>query len=113
MVRPHFWKMTVSMSKYTNEWEGSGSTRTSTRYDLFADDDSSLLCDADREKFHHRVAKLLYLAKRVRPDILLPISFLAERVSCCTKRDTKALDQVYKYLNKNHLCLLFLHVLKR
>jgi len=73
-------EVTVAMSKYTteclSEWDGNGSAPTPTRYDIFADDDSAPLIEAKREEFHHRVAKLLYLAKRVRPDILLPISVL-------------------------------------
>ncbi len=33
-----------------------------------------------REAFHSDTAKLLYLAKRTRVDILLPVSFLCTRV---------------------------------
>ena len=39
-----------------------------------------LLPDALREFFHSVVAKLLYLCKRTRPDILTEISFLTKRV---------------------------------
>jgi hypothetical protein len=49
--------------------------------DLFAVIDSAkLLVKSAQEDFHSRVAKLLYLAKRTRPDILLPINFLCTRV---------------------------------
>ena len=104
--------VTVSMSKYITEclaeWGGNGISSTPNRHDLFDNDDTNVLSDTDREVFHHRVAKLLYLAKRVRPDILLPISFLAGRVTCCTERDGKALDQVYRYLNgARDLCLVY------
>ena len=40
------------------------------------DSTSALLSDDEREYFHSMVAKLLYLAKRVRPDILLALSLI-------------------------------------
>ena len=36
--------------------------------------------DVKSEAYHHLVAKLLYLAKRSRPDILLAVSFMCTRV---------------------------------
>jgi hypothetical protein len=48
--------------------------------------------------FHSRVAKLLYLAKRTRPDILLSINFLCTRVLQPTVQDWKKLIRVYRYL---------------
>jgi hypothetical protein len=41
---------------------------------------SKLLSLEMKDKFHTRVAKLLYLAKRVRPDILVTTVFLTTRV---------------------------------
>jgi hypothetical protein len=41
----------------------------------------------------------MYLAKRVRPDILLPVSFLSTRVHCCDVDDQRKLNRVLKYLN--------------
>ncbi len=41
----------------------------------------------EKEYFHSMVAKLLYLAKRVRPDTLTAISFLATRVREPTEQD--------------------------
>jgi hypothetical protein len=49
--------------------------------------------------FHTQVAKLLYLAKRIRPDILLPISFLSTRVQSPDIDDWKKLMRVLKYIN--------------
>ncbi|CAN0452523.1 unnamed protein product [Ectocarpus fasciculatus] len=43
--------------------------------------------------------KLQYLAKRVRPDILLPVIFLSSRVTKSTERDWVKLIRVVKYLN--------------
>ena len=57
------------------------------------------LSEEEREAFHKYVAKLLYAAVRVRPDILLPIIFLSSRVTKATKEDARKLKRVMKYLN--------------
>jgi hypothetical protein len=44
------------------------------------------------------VAKLLYLAKRARMDILLTVAFLCTRVKCPTVEDRSKLDRLLKYL---------------
>ena len=67
-----------------------------------------MLDSVKREKFHSNVAKLLYLAKRGRPDILLAVNFLTTRVSCSTAEDWQKLDRVMKYLHGTlnlNLCL--------
>jgi hypothetical protein len=56
------------------------------------------LDDDEKAKFHTVTAKLLYLAKRVRPDILSPVSFLCTRVRCPTTEDKKKLDRVMGYI---------------
>jgi hypothetical protein len=53
-----------------------------------------------KRKFHTLVAKLLYLAKRARPDILTATSFLCTRVTKPTKADQKKLLRVIGYLKK-------------
>ena len=45
------------------------------------------------------MAKLLYLAKRGRSDILLAVSFLTTRVSCSTDQDWLKLRRILQYLN--------------
>jgi hypothetical protein len=60
--------------------------------------DSAILGDEDKERFHSMTARLLYLAKRVRPDILTPIAFLATRVTQPTAQDDKKLSRVIRYL---------------
>jgi len=55
---------------------------------------------AEKEGFHSQVAKLLYLAKRTRMDILTTVSFLASRVSTPTADDQEKLDRVLGYLLK-------------
>ena len=61
-------------------------------------DDIELLEDR-RVMFHKFVAKLLYLSKRVRPDISVAVSFLCTRVTKATAEDERKLDRVMKYLN--------------
>ena len=40
-----------------------------------------------RKRFHSAVAKMLYLAKRARPDMLTGVSYLATRVQDCHEGD--------------------------
>ena len=60
--------------------------------------DSPLLSADARKQFHTIVAKLLYLAKRARPDILTITSFLCTRVKSPTKLDQRRLWRVLGYL---------------
>ena len=53
------------------------------------------------EIFHHLVAKLLYLSKRTRPDIQLPVAFLTTRVREPDIDDWKKLGRCLCYLNHN------------
>jgi hypothetical protein len=70
-------------------------------------EESPTLNESQSEKFHSCVAKLLYLAKRARPDILTSISFLTTRVTCSTEEDWKKLMRVCRYLNgTKHLKLV-------
>ena len=65
---------------------------------LFTIPTSEKLCEKDRELFHRHVARLLYLATRVRPDILLAVTFLCSRVACATKVDQVKLKRIISYL---------------
>ena len=62
------------------------------------DADAVKLEDVDAETYHHLVAKLLYLAKRSRPDILLAVSFLCTRVQAPDVDDWKKLGRCMRYL---------------
>ena len=53
------------------------------------------------EIFHHLVAKLLYLSKRTRPDIQLPVAFLTTRVREPDIDDWKKLGRCLCYLKDN------------
>ena len=60
---------------------------------------SPLLDSASQASFHSMVAKLLYISKRTRPDILLPVNFLCTRVQSPTVEDQGKLVKILKYLN--------------
>ena len=50
------------------------------------------------DDFHHLVAKLLYLAKRTHPDILLAIAFLYMQVKGPDMDDYKKLGRCLSYV---------------
>jgi hypothetical protein len=53
---------------------------------------------SEKTKFHSVVAKLLYLGKHGRPDILMSAQFLCTRVQAPTKQDITKLERVLGYL---------------
>lgn len=97
-------RVEVSMEKYIDDViamsEGlQGSAKTPATSDLFVvDETSALVSEKEKKKFHSMVAKLLYLAKRTRPDILTVISFLATRVKCTTEQDLEKLNRLLRYI---------------
>jgi hypothetical protein len=69
--------------------------------DLFdIDEKKTIVGELELATFHSDVAKLLYLAKRTRGQILTAISHLSGRVSCATEDDQRKLDRVFSYLAK-------------
>jgi hypothetical protein len=54
--------------------------------------------ESEKKYFHSTTAKLLYLAKRARPDILTVVIFLCTRVQDATVQDRDELDRVLGYL---------------
>ena len=94
----------VTMSGYTEdvlkEFNVQGSVTTPALSNFFnVKEDSKLLNDSDREDFHSCVAKLAYMAKRTRPDILTAVSFLSTRVQKPNEQDFGKLHRLLKYLN--------------
>ena len=57
------------------------------------------LNEEDRKIFHSITAKLLFVAKRARPDIQVPIAFLTSRVTKADKDDWKKLKRLLEYLH--------------
>ena len=95
---------TLTMQSYITETSKEhgveGVAATPATENLFKiDEDAEVLSKTAKEKFHRAVAQLLYLSTRVRPDILLPITFLCSRVANPTLEDLDKLTRVMKYLN--------------
>jgi Reverse transcriptase (RNA-dependent DNA polymerase) len=98
--------VTISMKTYLQEAiteSGIDITRQATSpagKGLFELDDKSPLLEAERsDKFHSIVAKLLYVATRSRPDLLLAVSFLCTRVAKSTEQDRKKLQRLLEYIS--------------
>ena len=78
-----------------------GVSPTPAKADLFLvkpDKDDPLLTTSAREYFHSITAKLLYLCKRSRPDILTPVAFLTKRVTKPQGDDMKKLERTIQYV---------------
>ena len=73
---------------------------TPATVDLFMHEGSPEPVSGDqKEMFRSRVAKILYLAKRVRPDLLLLCSILASRVNAPSIQDWNELERALRYIN--------------
>ena len=94
----------ITMEGYVHDllktYSVEGNANTPAQDFLFEIREDIPLLDHDRKtEFHSRVAKLLYVAKRVRPDILQAVIFLSTRVQNPTDDDWSKLDRCLKYLN--------------
>ena len=54
--------------------------------------------EASAKFFRSFVAKILYVAKRVKPECLTTVSFLSTRVNCCDTDDLTKLDRLLGYV---------------
>ena len=95
----------ITMDHYTKNLLVDNNTskkaRTPAGGNLFeVDETSDKLDKAGSEEFHKVVAQLLYLGTRVRPDILLPVTFLCSRVAEPSLQDVSKLTRVLCYLNQ-------------
>ena len=62
-------------------------------------EDDPLLVKCKSDTFHSLVMKLMWIEKRVRPDIETAIAFLSTRVSCPNITDWSKLKRVLQYLH--------------
>ena len=99
-------KVKVNMVEYTKEiikdfvdiiTGGAAIPAASHLFDV--NDKGKLLVEDLAREFHTTVAKLLFLCKRARPDIQVPVAFLTTRVREPQMDDWKKLVRVLKYLN--------------
>ena len=87
-----------------------GTANTPARANLFSipDESDSPLPDNLRERFHSITAKLLYLSKRTRPDILTAVAFLTKRVLKPQKDDYDKLIRMIQYVRAiQHMGITF------
>ena len=75
-----------------------GVARTPATDGLFDIRDKPVVTEDRIVKFHFLVAKILYLAKRTKPECLTAISFLTTRVTKCTQDDEEKLERLVKYI---------------
>jgi hypothetical protein len=77
------------------------------------DECSKKLAESDRKDFHSHTAKLLYLAKRARLDILTVAIFLCTRVQGATVEDQRKLMRVLGYLSGTQEATLILRATRK
>ncbi len=78
-----------------------GEAATLSAKHLFDISDNPITLDkATSDLFHSTTAKLLFLAKRGRPDIQCAITFLTTRVKCPDEDDYKKMARVIRYLRQ-------------
>ena len=63
-------------------------------------EDCVKLGEEEKEFFHSTIAKILYLGKRVRPDLLVAISFLVRRVQCPDQDDWQKMIRLVQYIRR-------------
>jgi hypothetical protein len=93
--------MLFSIEKILKDYEDFGKQGTPGSKSTFEVDESAeVLSELEKKKFHMTVAKLLYLCKRARPDIMMVVSFLCTRMKGPTVEDKVKLIQLLEYLNR-------------
>ena len=93
-------KIIDDFEKESGEIRGAQVT-TPSNHSLFRVDEMSVELDSNKSAiFHSTTAKLLYLMKRVRPDLETSVSFLMKRVSKSTDEDWDKLKRVLNYVKR-------------
>jgi hypothetical protein len=95
----------VSQSGYINDVLGEcgidGESRSPASMNLFETrQESPMLENNEKEYFHRQVAKLLYLAKRTKPECLTAVAYLTTRVTKSNLDDMVKLGKLLKYIRK-------------
>jgi hypothetical protein len=107
--------VSISMEKIIqeiiSESDTSGIANSPATDDLFeVDSKSEILTEYERERFHSIAAKVLYIAKRTKPELMLAVGFLLRRVTKPTKQDQTKLERLLKYINNTQSLPLILGV---
>jgi hypothetical protein len=70
----------------------------STKKMFEIEEGSPLLGEEEKKYFHSMVAKLLFMAKQARPNLLTVVSFLCTRVQGVTQQDMGKLKRMLGYV---------------
>jgi hypothetical protein len=77
----------------------NGTAPTPASDNLFdVDEDSTALNEKESDFFHWTTARLLFAAKRARPDLQVAVAYLCTRVKSPNQSDYRKLTRVIKYL---------------
>jgi hypothetical protein len=101
----HSYGVALTMKRYEDKikkyYNVKGTVSTPALQSLFKVDQSIETLPKDKAKvFHSADAKLLYLAKKTRPDLLTAIAFLSTRIKS-TYEDEEKSKRFLRYLNGN------------
>ena len=98
-------KLKIDMVDYNDKMcrefpeELDGNTKYPWTEKLFAVDKNSDVLDTEsKNSFHTHTMKIMYLAKRARPDVLPAVIFLSSRVKAPTLQDWKKLKKMMSFL---------------
>ena len=95
-------EVSVTMDHAIDKIIESGGVTTSyvtpATENLFEIRDVEKVGQAEREYFHTHIAKVLYVAKRVKPECLTAVSFLTSRVHECDTDDMAKLKRLLGYI---------------
>jgi hypothetical protein len=85
------------LAEMPNDMNGTAPTPASDN--LFdVDEESPLLNEKESDFFHRTTARLLFAAKRARPDLRFGVAYLCTRVKAPSQSDYRKLTWVIKYL---------------
>lgn len=92
-------KMSGYIADLINDYNILNKVTTPANNNLFSEIKPELLSVEESKTLHTIVAKLLYLATRVRFEIMLAVNYLTTRVNKFTKGDWDKAKRVLEYLN--------------
>ena len=78
-------------------------------FDERASNKSRALTSTERSEYLGLVMTLMYLARLSRPDVLLPVTYLASRAHIATEIDTQHVLRIVHYLENTHEVGMILH----
>jgi hypothetical protein len=77
----------------------NGTSPTPASDNLFdVDEDSPALNEKEADFFHRTTARLLFAAKRARPDLQVAVAYICTQVKSPNRSDYRKLTRVIKYV---------------